>query len=159
MDGNYNDIDMYYYDQDFPVEVVLYDIVENRSDVWLEDNVICCKGQISMIDEIEDAFSRIGFHKEDNLIWNIKGTLDRRNVFIRIIPQKEVITIPINWGGYNCPCFMMKSVKALFEKLSDVGYVQVSEIDELLVNNKAIDVGFLGIRGFQLAFEFISPHR
>lgn len=54
---------------------------------------------------------------------------------------------------------MMKSVKALFEKLSNVGYVQVSEIDELLVNNKAIDVGFLGIRGFQLAFEFISPHR
>lgn len=159
MDEAFSDIDMYFYDGMFPVEAVLYDYVIKESDVKLADNVIICRGDAEYINSIEKVFCIIGFKQRDKFLWNISGGLDKQDIYIKILIDCNVQIMPINWGGWNCPCFMVKSVDKLFKQVDYLNEVTISDINQLVVNGRYLDVGFLAVKGFELVFEFISLNR
>lgn len=166
MDVPFRDIDMYYYDRKLPVEVVAYDTVEKFTGVTIDGNSIHCRVYQSSLSDVFEVFREIGFKEQNrteqslnNHLWDISGTLDKSKVYFEVEAAENISTLPINWGGYNCPCFLVKDVYSTFERLKDKRNVKVSSIDSLLVNNRALDVGFMGILGFELAFEFISIRR
>lgn len=86
----------------------------------------------------------------------ISGTLDKSRTYLEIKERDGISTLPINWGGYNCPCFLVKDVGSLFKKVEGNGSIKVSSIAPLFVNERSLDVGFMSVFGFELAFEFIS---
>lgn len=164
MDVPFTDIDMYFYDRKLPVEVVAYDAVKKFSDVAIEGDRIHCRVDRRSLSDVFDVFTEIGFknrttHNLEHYLWDISGTLDKSRTYFELEAVENINTLPINWGGYNCPCFLVKDVRSIFEKQKDKRNVKVSSIDFLSVNNRTLDVGFMSVGGFELAFEFISIRR
>lgn len=158
MDTPFPDIDMYFYDRSMPVEAVIYDKVTGFSDVKVTDNIIECKIDAKRKSEIDRFFCKLGFKPEEDK-WLISGTLDKNKNYLKYTCVDECKTIPINHKGYNCPCFLVISVKDLFSDMRSLDGVFVSEVNPLLINGRNLDIGFMKIEGFELAFEFISISR
>lgn len=105
MDTPFQDIDMYFYDRTFPVEVVAYDRVEKFTDIRVKDDRICCKVGKDVCADVSEAFKIIGFKEQTPLLWNISGTLDRSKVYLELETVENTDTLPINWGGGKLPLF------------------------------------------------------
>lgn len=159
MDKPFQNIDIYFFDRDFPIEIVLYDDIKNFSNIQIKGNHIICAAEKSELNNISKIFQRIGFVQcEDEKQWNITGPLNKnRDICLTLKTDDKVDIMPINWGGYNCPCFIVKSVDKFFRELRVYEGVILSEVNNLTVNKQNLRVGFLGLRGFQVVFEFISP--
>lgn len=80
-------------------------------------------------------------------------------IYLKLELAEGIKIMPINWGGWNCPCFLVKSVLNLFKNLRNEYSIVVSEVNQLNVNGKLLDIGFLKIKGLEKVFEFISLHR
>ena len=161
MDFKEKNIDMYFYENDFPVEIVLYDQITGYSQIRVEENMVVCKADIIKINLIKNVFYLLGFEPsiEDELKWKISGMFNSKVIYLRLELVENIETIPINWGGWNCPCFLVKSVSSLFEKLRNEYGIVLSEVNQLSVNGKCLDIGFLKIKGLEMSFEFISLHK
>lgn len=158
MDIDEATIDMYFYDKDVPVEVVLYDEMTGQSDIELKDNVILCHGDIKSKEEICEVMTLIGAREKEGC-FDISGLTNRNKIYMDISWKDNVSVLPINWKGWNCPCFLVVSVAKLWESLREKNNVSLSEINQLPVNGKLLDVGFMSVAGLNMAMEFISPHK
>ena len=164
MSYGFYDIDMFFYpsgdnNTSIPVEIVAYDCSNSISDVEVFENGFACKVDICKMYDVLNVFRLMGMKNEEALIWEVKGTLDKNSVFLKLIPEENVSPIPIDSVGYNCPCFLVKNTFDLFEEMKSISTVTLSSIDMLKVNGRDLDVGFMSIDGFELVLEFISLHR
>lgn len=161
MDEPFQNIDACFFDSDLPIEIVLYDYIKNISNIKMEGHNIICGVEKSELQNVSNLFYDIGFVQfEGAQKWNITGPLNKnRDIYLSLKIDDKVDIMPINWGGYNCPCFIVKSVDRFFWEMGGHDGVILSEVNDLTINKQNLRVGFLGMKGFQLVFEFISPIR
>lgn len=59
------------------------------------------------------------------------------------------------WMG-DCPCFLVDSISKIYNNVVDM-YCRVSSIDDVIVNDRRLKIGFLECDDLNIIFEVISP--
>lgn len=151
----YHNITMLYKDKGLPIELTTYDSCEVDSNVFnLSDTVISIN--TANKEKTEILLSDLGFNKETNNSdrWVLHPILDNVDILVEVKENNSEVISYLDANGFTSIAFIVINSSKYRQRLLKLGY-QVSEINQLIVNNKELSIFFLiGYSGEII--EFIS---
>lgn len=88
---------------------------------------------------------------------SVTGIFDKRAFSLRLNKSKEILSPHLDDRGWNCPCFLVDSVKKSFDEMRKNDDVFCSIVDDVVINNRKLEVGFIKSNAINIIFELISP--
>lgn len=158
--GN-NDANLYFISGNPNIEYIAYDEIE-------EENPLCYKNgffegsyteKIAAKLELEALGFVVSIKEDEGLLMaKCRGFLDKMPFELKLKKTDNVSDIYLDCKGWNCPCFLVDSVKKMIDKMK-ADFYQISGLDSVTVNGKEMDMLFLKPNHINIIFEFISIRR
>ncbi len=138
------------------IEVILYDKISRRSQVQLGVDTIYA--ECTNIGKIATCFNEIGItdgrRTKKGIIFNLKGWLDKKDIYLEINEQAKSMDTYLDYEGYGCVTLLVDSLSGL-NVISDAENL-VTQAESINVNQRSLDVCFWKNTGLNIIFEFIT---
>ena len=145
------DHDLYFYERDIPTEYIFYDQVNGNSRTTLNNGIITglYYDQEEATRFLSSLFPNTTLSNNGQIEANMKGILDKRDVYLRLNYSSDIKPVFLNSEGYGIPAFIMKGDVDIPENC----ILTPGEI--VTVNNRSLEIQFAGSHSVSVIFEFI----
>lgn len=140
--------DLYYFDDDIPIEYIFYDNVKGKSGVSIENGTI-----VGHYNNLEKAYGLMnglfpGKVSYDNsvIMCNLSGVLDKKDFFLKLLYEPRLFKdrVTLDTEGYGEIALIHKGIRA-----------NTSSEEKLIVNGKELHISFVYSESVDIIFELI----
>lgn len=152
--------DLYFYDNDYPIEYIFYDRVGKQTGIRFDGNIVY--GSYYDFDGskdfLEELFRGRVSVNGDKIVCNMKGVLDKKDYLLVLEPSKNDKPLPcVDDSGYGIPALIVSGDYRHLNK-PDSGCI-CTEWNRLSVNGKELNICFIRSNCTNVIFEMIRPEK
>ena len=151
--------DLYFCDGEPDVEYIVYTKTSGAGNLSFDSDNNTFSTTFYNRDAAANFLSILGFSiscRDMTIEGEIKGIFDKKHFTLFSQGGEKYIEPFLDNTGWNCPCFLVDSVKKAFQKFA-AGGVICSKVDDLTIHGRSLEVGFVKSEAINVIFEFISP--
>lgn len=142
---------------EIPIEIIAYDKTNKCSLMEMEGNNV--KIYIKNSAEISGVLKKLGAKEIVNeKKYSIKGIFDKGDLIINLVVEKSVEMSYLDDHGLGCITLLVDSTEKVREQLIALG-TECSEIEEILVAGRILNVMFVSSKEREFIVEIISKKR
>lgn len=146
------DHDLYFYDDDIPVEYIFYDEVVEQGKIKIQDGKIygLCNDLIIAGEYLKSLFGEKSVcTRENEIICSMKGILDKKEYILVLESSSEDVFPYLDDGGYGVIALIVNK-----DYDASVDWI-ITDQERVTVNSRDLDIRFMRSASTNVIFELI----
>lgn len=154
--------DLYFYNGRLPIEIIAYEMTYEgeQLDVNIEERIFYAKSNDmpTCVNILRCLGINEVIEEGSGLKCNLRGALDREDLWLNIVLEKNIKPAYLDDMGFGCITFWVDSMEKVQKGLRNVdGVDTLTSPEVIVVNSRKLEVSFLRLKCLNIIFELIVP--